>query len=851
MTNSGTVTGATTTAAGTTLTNSGTLAGVTNAGTLDSTGTLGDVTSSGTLNVDAGTAGDITNTGIAAVDAGATAGDVTNTATLQVDGQIASLDNSTAAGITTVSGTGAVTGATTNNGGTLTSAGALDTVDNQAGQVDITGGSTAAITNADDLNVSGGSTGAITNSADLDITAGTVASVTQSAGDTNNAGTITGDVTVDAGDLTNTSTIGGDVAVNDAASTATNTGTIGGDVTNAGTLVTSNTVTGDVSNTGTATVSGTVGGDLTNSGTIVATGSVGGDVTNSGTFDIATTLNAGGGFTNTGGGTFDVAAGETLTTVTGVTNAASAGVVNVEGNVVGGFTNASTSLVSNAGTFDGGLTNTGSITTTGGFTVASGGLVNNGIIDTTNGVTTDQINVAGGMTGTGVFNLDANLDSGAVGGLDSDTVVVTGGATTGSYTLNFNITAAGTPSVADPAVLVFDVDDSFGAGGNNFSFGASGLPPAGGQVVYGLIQSGTGDLSLAAQPNPGIGAIAGNVVLTQSLIGTVINRPSSPFVSGLAYEDEDSCGAGGWGRIVGGEAEVSGATANSVSNITSTVDATYYGLQVGGDWGCFNGTFGGWDLAFGGIIGVNEGTTSQPVFAINQNNATQLTGLVTSITDGEFQQTYAGLYLAAAKGALSADLQIRAEQTEYTFTNTEVIAGAGLGLTNATLDTTALTVSGALSYAIPLQLEGWTFVPTAGFGLTQTDAATLTFDDGATLQTQDSETAIGFVGGTVAKTFFGADGTSATNVFATGTYYNDFGKERRSIYTDATGASQNLTSENLGAYGELSMGVNYVKIIDEGKFGAAKQMNASIRADGRFSSSVSSYGLTAQLRLQF
>jgi hypothetical protein len=281
------------------------------------------------------------------------------------------------------------------------------------------------------------------------------------------------------------------------------------------------------------------------------------------------------------------------------------------------------------------------------------------------------------------------------------------------------------------------------------------------------------------------------------------------------------------------------------------VDATYYGLQIGGDWGCFNGTFGGWDLAFGGIMGVNEGSTTQPVFGVNQNNVTQVTGTITSITDGDFRQTYAGLYLAAAKGALSADLQVRTEQTEYEFTNTAVVVGAGLGLANSKLKTKALTVSGALSYALPLEQSGLTFVPTVGFGVTQTKAATLTFTDGATLQTQDSTTAIGFVGGTLAKTFFGADGTSATNVFATGTYYNDFGKERRSVYTDAVGAAQNLTSENLGAYGEVSFGVNYVKILDEGKFGAAKQLNASVRADGRFSGSVSSYGLTAQLRLQF
>ena len=38
-----------------------------------------------------------------------------------------------------------------------------------------------------------------------------------------------------------------------------------------------------------------------------------------------------------------------------------------------------------------------------------------------------------------------------------------------------------------------------------------------------------------------------------------MNRPSSPFVAGLAAAEDDPCGPGAWGRVVGGTVEANGS----------------------------------------------------------------------------------------------------------------------------------------------------------------------------------------------------------------------------------------------------------------------------------------------------
>ena len=111
---------------------------------------------------------------------------------------------------------------------------------------------------------------------------------------------------------------------------------------------------------------------------------------------------------------------------------------------------------------------------------------------------------------------------------------------------------------------------------------------------------------------------------------------------------------------------------------------------------------------------------------------------------------------------------------------------------------------------------------------------------------------------TVARTQILPSGTSALNYFATATIYNDFASDTDSDFFEAVdalgapvGSPLTSSSSNLGAYGELSIGLNYTKLLEPGRIGAARQFDASIRIDGRLSGDLDSLGLTAQARLQF
>jgi outer membrane autotransporter protein len=365
-----------------------------------------------------------------------------------------------------------------------------------------------------------------------------------------------------------------------------------------------------------------------------------------------------------------------------------------------------------------------------------------------------------------------------------------------------------------------------------------------------------GDVYLRTFLNPGISGLAGNVTLTQSLIGSVINRPSSPFVSGLAYDDPDACGPGVWGRAIGGAADTNGNTSDGTDVFNSKLSATYAGIQLGGDFACFNGYFNGWDLAFGGIAGLNNGSVDQPVFAVDPSAPGGVSNIQTSTTTADFNQFYGGIYTAAVRGPLAIDLQYRVEKTDFDLTNTPIGGSSGLGLTGTEFSSRAQTLSGSVSYAFPIADTNLTVLPVAGFAWTKTKTDPITFDNGDTLEVDDFDNQTGFVGATVARSVFAEDGNSAFNQFITATYYNDFADDPTSTFNfidPDTNAAQvdNLINENLGAYTELSVGLNYVRILNPGQAIPARQLNASIRADARFGDQLESWGLTGQLRLQF
>ena len=277
------------------------------------------------------------------------------------------------------------------------------------------------------------------------------------------------------------------------------------------------------------------------------------------------------------------------------------------------------------------------------------------------------------------------------------------------------------------------------------------------------------------------------------------------------------------------------------------MDLTYRGLQLGLDRSCSGGYFNGWDLAYGAYLGMNGGQSVTP-----------LTVGATSVLTTNFEQTFGGLYLSFARGSLFGDLQYRADRTEYELVENLPFGAGGLGIERQTIDSTGQTVSGSLSYSFTLsQQSGTRLVPTVGFSMSNISTedvfiegnAASTTDD-ATITIQDIEQRLGYVGATLARTQVASNGQAATTYFLTGTYFNDFSDDTVSTVVSSS-LTDRVTSETLGGFGEISLGFNRTAILNGGSAQPARQLDASVRADSRFSDSLDSWGLTAQIRLQF
>lgn len=478
-----------------------------------------------------------------------------------------------------------------------------------------------------------------------------------------------------------------------------------------------------------------------------------------------------------------------------------------------------------------------------------------GTMSLQDGIVGDAMSITGGLTGNGgTLAFDVDFSAGAGGAGTQADIITVSGAVTGEFVISID-NVGGPLGQQGADIVLLNVDDTLGASNNyTFALEPGGVLPFNTQTIFLLTQSAGGDLILRDEVNPGVSGIAGAIALSQSLIGALVNRPTSPFVSGLALPTEDKCGYGAWTRVTGGQVNAQGVTTDAASNLSvkSDLSATYYGLQFGGDFGCFQGHYSGWDLAFGGIGGVNLGSITQPVFGINGATRTS-NNIVESVTGIDFDQRYLGAYVTASKDRWTMDLQIRSEETEFTATNVSVVANQDLELTNASFDVKSTTVSGAISYAIPLKADGWNVVPTLGFSFSDTETSNVVFDNGSVLEFEDSTSLFGFLGGTVSKVKVSNDGTSALNYFGTATYYADLSDDLGTKFSNVllSGLS-NLDSSTLRDYAELSLGMNYIKVFDKSETGRPlRQFNAAVRADLRGSSTLDSAALTGQIRFQF
>ncbi|AUM73738.1 autotransporter outer membrane beta-barrel domain-containing protein [Paracoccus jeotgali] len=778
-----------------------------------------------------------------------------------------------------VEGQGSITGRLGNRGlaliggsvGTLINSGSLEVdgalaagvLENQQGGILRVGAgqrlsSEAAIDNAGDLALAGRLDAALTNTGRVGLQNGQIAGRVVNGGQLDGTGTITGDVITRQSGVT---ALGG---------------RIDGNVTNYGGRLSFGQdllVTGQIRNTAGSGTGGfevgrearvTAQGGTINqqSASMTLAGRLESDVITSGSYGQTGTLD---GRLTIRGGVAEVAgrvSGDLrfdsgrLTLGDGLriggTLAANADLALAAGNSVtaGAASIGRDATLSLAGTLQAPLQNAGTLRASGAGAKVAGSLqgAQGGLVDLSDASTETVLTVAG-LSGENDIRMDIDT-----GNRRADRIAVSGGPVTGRLHFGFQNLSDQVAATTGERITLLTLDRRFGTG-NDFAYSFDPISTASERIVYSVDRDRqSGNLTLVSQLNPAIGAMFANITLVQSLIGSVVNRPTSPYVSGLVTDSADKpCGTGGWGRATGGRATLTGLTDNRVSVLENEVTANYYGMQGGIDLSCFDARFGGWDTSFGVLMGVNKGESDQPIRAINGTDSQATTGAIASVTTTDFTQSYGGLYATASKDRWVADLQLRKERTTFQIEN-RAITGSGLGIADPDFSSDGFTLSGSVSYTMPMGESGWSIAPTAGFAWSRYSTDNISFEDGFLMSFDDSERKVGFFGASISKPFLFMEQNAALQAFATATYYRDFADDAVSrLYNDELAGfdTQIMRSEILKEFGEVSLGANYVKVLAPGRWGKARQLSTSARVDGRFGDAIDSVGVTAQFRFQF
>ncbi|WP_407493019.1 hypothetical protein [Pseudooceanicola sp. MF1-13] len=830
------------------------------------TGTLtvdGASSITGAITVDGAGTSLIVNDGVTLTNAGGVT--VDTAALLDVNGNLTANVTNTNGTVRLGDGTG-----TTTVTGSLTQADGTTTVQ---GDTDVTA---AMLINGGDLTVNALTTLDLTT-----VSAGNTLTVDTAATFTNN-GTVVGAVLFTGGGAANVSgTFANLYTQNDAGAVTTIAGASsfqGGFVNTAGRVNVNAPLTlgAGASNAGTLDINANVlgGQTITNSGTAtLSSGSFTGNYTQSGgttTIDGNTALvGAGTGVFTLNGGSLDVSAGTRLQAVTMDFNAGSTvniydgatlvgtgnthlngGIENVLGATASFEESTGNIILEQTGSIlmrsDQQQTLTMTLSTAGrSFAADAGSTIS--MIDATTADTTDRIQINGDAVLNGTVQMDVNISGATVGTVAADTAdrITATGNITGATTLQLQNVNGTYSSIAAPVTLV----ESTGGSTAGLGTTLAGLP-FGGSYIYSLNNTGT-QVQLMATPNLAYGGLASGIAATQSLMSSVANRqaPDATPIAG-AFGD-GTCSPDTWARVTGGKnrARLNSTSVTTGMSADNDVSLSYGGVQMGVGNTCVGGAFGGWDLAYGVTLGTNSGKTLLPVTL----------GAVATTMTAKFDQLYGGAYLNASKGNWSGSLNFRTDKTTYTLSESNAFGLGGLGLTNQTFESRGNTVSGELSYSHTLDdARNIKLMPTLGFRVSKVRTGAITIEndptttaDNAVLQIGDITQKIGYLGATISRTDVRRGGREAVTYFASGTYFKDFSKDVTSTFTaTATGAQQQLTSKTLGDYGEIGLGMNYSKVLS-GSGSNARRLNAGIRADVRVSNKVDSWGVTAQVRIEF
>ena len=702
---------------------------------------------------------------------------------------------------------GNVTGNVTMTRGNLTVNGAIGgglTTTGAAGSNVVTVGGTGTVAGATTFT---GATANVSGALNNGLTVGTGSDVTIAAG-----GTVAGaPTTVNGGALTNNGTIsGGGLTLNGSQSDGfvTNNGIIIGNV---------------VANNGVFTTTNVVSGNLTQNGggVVNAQGTVGGIVTiNGGDFNVTGALVGVNAVTNNG--RFNVTGGP-VTVATTVTNKGVISVVNGQAFNFGTMNN-SAGLGLGAGV-------PGATTATfGGAIVGTAGSAFN----MQNAAAGDSMTVQGGVSGTNTVAVDLDLTTTNAGFAD---VLTVNGPLNGNVTVDVDSIRGplGYTLQTNPITVINAT--SFGGGLTTTLTGDLPQGPTG-LIIYRILEdAANADVQIQSDLNPAIGGVAAAMSSVQSLVGSVVNRPSGAYVSGIAFDSPDNCSTGVWGRTLGGRIDADSSARNSIgTTVNSNGTLKYGGFQGGADFGCFEAFDGGWDISGGLLVGASFGKFTE-----------RASGLITA---GDFDQYFLGGYVAASRGNWSGEAQLRYAMTDFTFDN------PGLGVRNADTSSDSITLSGSLTYRHELQ-PGLALLPSAGFSVTDNDSASLALTNPGGVQvgtlTVESHTNVTtFLGATLSKTTVNEATASAINAFLTGTYYFDGSGSRDSTFTTAGGLGRTtLTTSETGNFGEISAGGSIVRLLGNSGSGGVRQVNYSVRVDARYGDDLDGVGVTGQVRYQF
>jgi outer membrane autotransporter protein len=357
----------------------------------------------------------------------------------------------------------------------------------------------------------------------------------------------------------------------------------------------------------------------------------------------------------------------------------------------------------------------------------------------------------------------------------------------------------------------------------------------------------------------GAGSAVNSLVSAINTANTAFLTQSTAFVSAPGNPAPNQEGGGVWARAIGGEIKtkststtsnvaLSGIALPGSATCDSETNLTFAGTQVGADISTLN--YNGWNLHFGstmGYIGAKARDTS---------SAGPIDPLGGTFTD-TLQVPFAGVYAAATKGSFFIDGQIRAEY--YQNNLNDPIAS---GIFNQKLDARGLSFAGNIGYNHALQ-NNWFIEPSAGVVVSRVKVDPLNVTGSAVLpasftpnvsfpgrlQIDDIKSTLGRLslrGGTTIvtdKVIWQPFAIASIYHEFEGSVTSSFNGNDAAIGTGLPSFSGNISSTNIGTYGQFGIGVAG-QVANTGLLGY-------IRGDYRTGDNIEGYSLNGGVRYQF